>query len=637
MVDEMISKKHSIIIRCLTEKSEYVTALELSQRIEVSVRTVKRYIKDLNYYLNKYGVEISSLKGIGYKLQGAANEIKRVSEEATETIEGLQMDDSLEGRITKALCMFLNNEYVNAEELSERLNLSIPSTNNLISSVKDILKNYDLKIISKPHHGSKIIGDEIKLRSLILDYAIRIDKNDFMEIRLDNISGKETEHIEMIIADALKSSNVIVSDKDFNELLTRVIVSVSRIRDKKSIHDIEFKSSFKFENYALIKDIMEQVAAALELLVEENEIQYVSSSCGILAYNYNTRKSLIKDSGDEISKFVDETLQELCLITDIDFRQDKDFTNAFIMHIKIFINRFRAGLKAKNPLLNQIKNKFPMETNLATIVAKKLEQAFKVSLDEDEIGFIAMHFGAAFERINDKSGKNICIICHYGIGTSRLLAEKLKRRMSNINIVGTYPVRYLDTALMQDIDFIVSTVKLDTRDVKIPVLYLDNIFSDEIVNELNQVFNEKDERRKILRDTFNKDAFFRINSDTREEAIESLGKAMKSKGFIDDDIISKVFEREKMSSTDIGHLVAIPHTIHDGEYKSIIGIGILEKPIIWHKQEVQLIFMVSFNRKESYNFPVFKYLYNFIEDEGNVRRVLKLFSYEKFMEILDAK
>jgi lichenan operon transcriptional antiterminator len=637
MVDEMISKKHSMIVKYLNEKNEYITAVELSQQIGVSVRTVKRYIKDLNYYLNKSGVEICSVKGIGYILQGPAKEIKKVSEEANKFAEGLQMDDSLEGRIIKALCVFLNSEYVNAEELSERLNLSIPSTNKLIVSVKDILRNYDLKIISKPHYGSKITGDEIQIRSLMLNYAIKIHENVLTEVRIDNITTKEILEIEKIITEALKENNVIVSDKDFNELLIRVIVSVARIRNNMGIVNRSIKDSFKIDNYEIIQEIMEKVATALKLVIDESEIQYVSSSSGIMAYNYNTRKTLIKDTNDEVNKFVDDTLQELCIITGIDFRKDIDFINAFIMHIKIFINRSRAGVKAKNPLLSQIKTKFPMETNLATIVAKKLEEEFKVILDEDEIGFIAMHFGAAFERIRDRGGKKVCIICHYGIGTSRLLAEKLKRRISDISIIGTYPVRYLDMALEQDIDFIVSTVKLDKKNFKIPVLYIENVFSDEIINELHQIFNEKDERKKILRDTFNREAFFRISAENREEAIESLGKAMKSKGFIDDEVIAKVFERESMSSTDIGHLVAIPHTILEGEYKSIIGVGVLERPIIWYKQEVQLIFMVCFNRKESYNFPVFKYLYNFIEDEGDVKSALKFFSFDKLMEILDEK
>jgi lichenan operon transcriptional antiterminator len=633
----MISKKHSIIIKYLTEKSEYVTAGELSQQIDVSVRTVKRYIKDLNYYLNKYSVEITSVKGIGYKLEGPAKEIKRVLEEAKRFIEDIQTDDSVEGRITKALCIFLNNEYVSAEALSEKMNLSLPSTNKLVSNVKDILISYELKLVSKPHHGSKIVGEEIKIRSLILDYAIKTNENDFIEVRLENISREEIEHIERVATEILKDSNIIVSDKDFNELLTRIIVSISRIRSRQALEQNAFKDSYIVDSYGLIKRIMRQIAEQLNMNIEEIEIQYVFSSSGIIAYNYNTGKSLFNDSEDKINRFVDEMLQELSLITEVDFRKDADFVNALIMHLKIFINRFSAGVKANNPLLGQIKSKFPMETNLATIAAKKLEEEFNVSLDEDEIGFIAMHFGAAFERARDKGGRKVCIICHYGIGTSRLLAEKIKRRISDITIVGTYPVRYLDVALEQDIDFIVSTVKLDVKDLKIPVLYIENVFSDEIINELNQIFSEKDQRKNILRDTFNKEAFFRIHADTREEAIRNLGIEMKVKKFIDDDVIAKVFERENMSSTDIGHLVAIPHTILDGRYKSIIGVGILDKPIIWNKQEVQLIFMVCFNRKESYNFPVFKYLYNFIEDEGNIKRALKALSFEKFMEILDEK
>ena len=92
-----------------------------------------------------------------------------------------------------------------------------------------------------------------------------------------------------------------------------------------------------------------------------------------------------------------------------------------------------------------------------------------------------------------------------------------------------------------------------------------------------------------------------------------------------------------MSSTDIGNMVAIPHTIVDGTYKSIIGVGILEKPIIWNKEEVQLIFMVCFNKKKSYKFHIFEYLYSFIKDKGAVKRVVKDLSFEKFMRLLDMK
>ena len=633
----MISKKHSMMIKYLTEKDEYVTAEELCQQLEVSVRTIKRYIQDLNYFFSKYGAEIFSTKGIGYKLKGPAKEIRRISEEAVKHIEGFQMDDSTEGRITKILCAFLNKSYINAEELSDTLNLSIASTNKLIANVKSILKEYDVSIISKPFHGSTMVGEELKIRELILNYAIKSNENNILEVRLDTVSKQEIKEIEKIITETLHAGNIILADKDFNILLTRVLISVARVRKNCIIGENTFTESYRLHNYDSIKTIMNTIGKKLNLDIHENEVLYVSASSGIIIYDYNTRMKLIADTKDVVNKFVEETLAEISLVTDLDLTEDSDFINALVMHLKIFMNRFQAGISAKNPLLKQIKAKFPMETNLATILAKKLREEFNVILDEDEIGFITMHFGAAFERRRSTNGKKVCIICHYGIGTSQLLAEKLKQRISNIKIVGTYPVRYLDIALKADIDFIVSTVKLDKKDFKVPVLYIENVFSDEIVNELHQVFQEKEERKKIFEVTFNKEAFFRIKAETAEEAIKSIGQGMKDKGFIDEDIIAMVLEREKMSSTDIGNLVAIPHTISEGSYKSIIGVGVLEKPIIWNKEEVQLIFMVCFNKKESYNFPLFKYLYHFIEDPGEVRRVIKIFSFDKLMEILDVK
>ncbi|EGO65019.1 BglG family transcription antiterminator [Acetonema longum] len=631
----MISRKHAMIIQYLTDKDTYVTADELSLRLEVSVRTIKRYVQDLNYFLYEYGVEIASVKGVGYKLQGPAKELRRIGEEAAKYFEG-PLDDSSEGRISKIICALLDRSYTSAEELSDMLNLSIASVNKCMASVKRILREYDLRLAAKPFYGSKIVGEELQLRALMLHYAVKSD-GDRLEVKLDTISEQEIKTIEEIITEALIARSIILADKDFNELLARILISVARVRKNGGLEKSKFQEDYRLHNYYLIQDILTRIGRKLAVPMDENEALYVSSSSGIVLYDYNTRMKLTADTQDTINRFVEEALTEVSLATGLDFRGDVNFINALTMHLRISINRFKAGINAKNPLLKQIKAQFPMETSLAALVAKKLQEEFAVVLDEDELGFITMHFGAAVERKKSASGKKVCIICHYGIGTSQLLAEKLKQRISDIHIVGTYPARYLDIALKADIDLIVSTIKLDQKDVKVPVLYIENVFSDEIVNEFHQVFQEQEERKKIFRTVFHREAFVRIAAETPEEAIRNLGRAMQAKGLINEEIITMVLERETMSSTDIGNLVAIPHTISEGACPSVIGVGVLEKPILWRKEEVQLIFMVCFNRKESHNFPLFKHLYSFIRDEGNVRRVIKTFGFEKLLELLDVK
>lgn len=627
----MISKTYAGIINYLTEKKEYATALEISEQFEVSVRSIKRYIKDINYFLDKYGVEITSAKGLGYKIEGPLKEINNINENIINDFSGLIMDDSVEKRISKVICILINREYATAEELSLNLNLSIPSINILMSSVKCILKKYDLSIESKPFHGSKILGEEIKIRSLIFDYAINIFENQDLSVKLDNISDKQIDKIKIIVKDILINNSIILSDRDFNVLLGRILISLSRV-DKNCPIGENFIRTNKQQNYELISNIMKGVSETFNSELKEGEILYVSSSYGMINYNYNTGKDLTANSHQDIEEFVDKALKDIFLITGIDYAKDKVFVNSLVMHINIYINRFRAGVMAKNPLLKQIKAEFPMETNLAAIIAARLKTDFNVSLDEDEIGFVALHFGVASERRRGYNGKKVCIICQYGIGTSQLLAEKLKQRIGDINIVGTYPVSYLDEALKQDINFIVSTVKLDNDNIKVPVLYVKNIFSDEIINELGNCIKEKERRATLLLETFKSDAFFRIKAKTCEEAIKSIGEGMKAKGLIDNETIENVLEREKISSTDIGNLVAIPHTIVNGNYKSVIGVGILEKPIKWNNEEVQLVLMVCFNREESYKFKVFEYLYSFIKDQSEVKRTLKAMDFGSFIK-----
>ena len=124
--------------------------------------------------------------------------------------------------------------------------------------VKSILKEYELNIISKPSYGSKIVGEEIKVRSLILNYAVKTDENNFMEVMLDNISKVEIALIEKIIIESLKDSDIIISDKDFNLLLTRIITSVSRIRKNFTISEKTFEDSYILRNYDFIKDILKK-------------------------------------------------------------------------------------------------------------------------------------------------------------------------------------------------------------------------------------------------------------------------------------------------------------------------------------------------------------------------------------------
>ncbi len=60
-------------------------------------------------------------------------------------------------------------------------------------------------------------------------------------------------------------------------------------------------------------------------------------------------------------------------------------------------------------------------------------------------------------------------------------------------------------------------------------------------------------------------SFFSIKANTKEEVILSLSNKLKERDFIEESSIKSIIDRENISSTEIGNLVAIPHTIVKGD------------------------------------------------------------------------
>ena len=108
-------------------------------------------------------------------------------------------------------------------------------------------------------------------------------------------------------------------------------------------------------------------------------------------------------------------------------------------------------------------------------------------------------------------------------------------------------------------------------------------------------------------------------------------------GYLDEKGKASVFEREKMSSTAIGDLAAIPHAFNTAKAVSNISVLLLQSPIDWGGMPVQVIFLLSIEqRKAAVWEKVFLKLYDFIKEGRGIERLLKYRSYDKFIADFEA-
>ena len=138
-----------------------------------------------------------------------------------------------------------------------------------------------------------------------------------------------------------------------------------------------------------------------------------------------------------------------------------------------------------------------------------------------------------------------------------------------------------------------------------------------------------------LQNLMSEELFFKaIDVKSKEEVIEVMCKTMIEQGIISTKTKEEILKREDISSTEINELVAIPHCITTNNRNSALAIGILKKPILWNKTEVQLVFLGILDPKIKQNRKVFTMLYKLTQNVEVVRGLVEIENLSYFKKKL---
>ena len=121
---------------------------------------------------------------------------------------------------------------------------------------------------------------------------------------------------------------------------------------------------------------------------------------------------------------------------------------------------------------------------------------------------------------------------------------------------------------------------------------------------------------------------------TKEEAIRLTGKLLVDLGYVQQTYIEKMLEREELTSTYIGNLVAIPHGTDEGKREILkSGIVIIQIPNgvdFGDGNIVKLIFGIA--GKDDEHLDILSNIAIVVSDISNVHKIVDASSAE---EVLD--
>lgn len=587
-MEYILNKRQLKIIEILKNSTEPINSKALATDIGCSTKTIQVEVKNINSTLEK--VKIDSIRGMGYKLVG---DIKSVDKLENNTNYN---DMDRISYILKQILTLYKNKTLKLENLADDMYVSLSTIKNDLKEVKDILKDYNLKIISKHKLGISLDGDIEDLKRCILESNIKYKDlslegffTDYVKLNIGNI--------RLEILNNLQEENIILTDYEFNNIFNYILISLS---------------------------------------IEENKDYKSYTKDYITNYQNKFIKENNKENKEKILNSIEKFTKNLKLATSIDLSNDRVFKEYLYRHIKSFCIKKDFGVNNQSIVANEIKLKYPFAFELATIAKATLEKDLELEIDENETANIAIHIGGALQRshenINEKSLKAI-IVCASGVGTSMLIKAKLEAKFDKkIEILKVIPSYLIDYVKVLDVDFIIATVPVNIEGI--PVINVSPFLDDKEIKIIEKFLDTGKIYYNInLSEIFNKELFFTdLDFDNKFDVINYMSNILLQKDYIDEEMKNSYIDREKIATTEIGNMVAIPHGAKGKVFKNAVAIGILKNPIPWEVGQVRLVVMLCLQKESILNYEdLFSNIYKRIDSIAKVISICESKKYDKFI------
>ena len=627
----LTERMHKILKKLNNTSNSYTNSNELADMLGVSSRTIKRDLKEILEVLKDNGADIESTNQ-GYKLLIKDEDLYLPFVNDNLNI-GLDVNNKKQSKVKGIIELLLSNKYINQDSIADELYISRSSINKVMIDVKNTLSESGISLQNKPHYGYILEGEEIKIRNYMVRHLTEIKDDNSISISKKIKVSSESNYNELLedIKSIFKDLGIIKNDIEICYITRYIIISTFRLKNDFSIKiDENIQLSLDNSIISASKSIASKVKKHFNIDFPFEEIIYISY---VIGNNYNEVKA---SNDDEINldQMVIYAINKIKDEYDIDFFRDGTLIKGLVNHLYTSYSRYYLNVTLDNPLIDLIKTEHIEAYNYSILFSDIFKDKYNINMTEEDIGYIALHFAASLERDIMNNNIRVIIVCSSGVGTAELLKTRILKKFPNIRIQGVYPAYILDSLDTSDIDFIISTVNI--RDFKLEKEIVN--VSPLLVNEDVEKINEHIKRQRdfdYLQELMLDELFFTsIDSQSKEDVIETMCKAMIENGIISHETKEGILKREEMSSTEINELVAIPHFITQNNRNSVLAIGILKKPITWNKTQVQLVFLGVLDPKVKKNRKVFTMLYKLTQNIDIVKELVDIDNLSYFKKKL---
>ena len=617
--------------------SRHATATfrELAETLGVSSRTVRNDVKRLNFLLGDMATlesEAGVLALVIYDREAFfayERELRAASEQAP---------DSPKSRRARLFGLIASSTSpVTMERLAQRLYMSRSTLAADLAALRDDIAPWGLSILGRENSGLVLDGNEIDIRSYIIDKAY------------DAIYGDRPldGQIQDIIA---KNARLISSETSIRDILVRyVTVMLDRFRRGHAIGAID---------EPLVDFVETPEFSLVDRLVDDIE--------GVTGGRYPYKERLfvllsivgVRTPGDagsvgpiELDEEVVSLVKDIVTAVHDDLNiaiSFGDLSTEVLYHIKYMLNRLRCGIVLRNPLLGDMREKYPLEYEISGIAARIIRNHIGIEVPDDERGYLTAYFGVIFERLRTSSMRHLKIAVVAGSEriTAHLIEAQLRKVLDSSDEVSLFTRSEVGEDVLEGFDVVLSTTPLPLS-CDVPMIIVHEVFDEQemlgrirrAVKSGEAIYAADAGASPTIRNLLSPERFFRLE-DVEDYAggIARMVDDLIGQGCLDQGFAERLKKREQLHRMVFDHAVALPHCQQFATGDIVLALGTFPRPVACGHDLVQVIFLLgvpeSVHVDESALVRVYDEIVQIVQSKTLCERLAGATTYEDAIRVL---
>lgn len=483
----------------LLEEEDYHSIGYYAEKLDVTDRTLRDDIKEIDPLLQQLGLNLERRTGKGILLSGGAKGSESLRSLLSASVRQKRYQP-LSGRRMEILreLLLYSRQYLSIQKLSDQYYVSRTSIVNDLKYIEEWLVNYHLSL-SKSILGTQVCGSETNIRRAFAALIEETDgpsgssAGDGGSARIDNLTlnslltlfpMEDIAFVEALLAELERDTGCTIGEPYYLNLTTHLLICVARVSKGQRVEEPDGdlpSDPDLLAAYRYACGMAERIEEHFDIRLGDAETYYIYQYFASFGVRAKSSEAARPEENDLGRTLVAELTDWVSAALGADLVLGSSLENELLLHVRSMISRMQYGIYVRNDLLPDIQKVYPELLAILEGILWVLAPTHGLEqISPDETAYIAMYCQVAVERLGSRP--KIVLVCQSGYGTSQLLKTRISKSFPQWETAAVVSVRQLMEMDLTDCSFVVSTVPLP--ELPIPHVVISAILSERDIEKL---------------------------------------------------------------------------------------------------------------------------------------------------------